>query len=207
MQKIEQPIVVTQTQLDKLETKYKSERGSKRFLLAGSLISIATSFYLIFNPIEKTKIKEEIKYEKLDKEVFKEVEFDTWKELDCMALNIYHEARGEMISGMYHTAHVVMNRVKNREYPNTVCEVVYQEKQFSWTFDGRSDETKERVAWAKSLQIAYDVLVLEDEDRTNGATAYHVKDPNVKFSKKHHERLTFLGQNGKHVFYRDIARR
>jgi len=64
------------------------------------------------------------------------------EQLYCGAQNIYHESRGESNLGQIAVAHVVRNRVESPKYPNTVCEVVWQPKQFSWTHDGRSDETK-----------------------------------------------------------------
>ena len=44
--------------------------------------------------------------------------------LACLALNIYHEARGESIEGQIAVSQVVMERVKSPKYPNTICEVV-----------------------------------------------------------------------------------
>ena len=46
--------------------------------------------------------------------------------LMCLALNIYHEAKNQSFIGQVAVAQVVMNRVKDTRYPNTVCEVVKQ---------------------------------------------------------------------------------
>jgi len=54
-------------------------------------------------------------------------------EVECLAKNLYHEARGENKEGQIAVAIVTMNRVKSSHYPNTICKVVYQHKQFSWT--------------------------------------------------------------------------
>ena len=43
----------------------------------------------------------------------------------CMALNIYHEARSENMAGKFAVADVVLNRVNDRRYPDTVCGVIY----------------------------------------------------------------------------------
>ena len=58
---------------------------------------------------------------------------DFKEKIDCMTANIYHEARGESIKGQYAVAHVTMNRVHHEQFPDTVCEVVFQPKQFSWS--------------------------------------------------------------------------
>src|SRR5919106_4678476 len=55
------------------------------------------------------------------------------RHLDCLARNVYYEARGEPIAGQYAVAEVTMNRKASPRYPKTVCEVVYQKEAFSWT--------------------------------------------------------------------------
>ena len=46
--------------------------------------------------------------------------------LVCLSLNIYHEAKNQSIVGQAAVAEVVMNRVADHRFPNTVCEVVKQ---------------------------------------------------------------------------------
>ena len=48
------------------------------------------------------------------------------EELDCMASNIYFEASTQSRVGKIAVAQVTMNRVRSPEFPNSVCEVVYQ---------------------------------------------------------------------------------
>ena len=50
--------------------------------------------------------------------------------LMCMAINIYHEARNESVIGQIAVGQVVMNRVADERFPNTVCEVVTQGKHY-----------------------------------------------------------------------------
>ena len=47
----------------------------------------------------------------------------------CLAQNIYHEARGEMIEGQIAVSNVVINRVESKQFPNDICSVVYQRNQ------------------------------------------------------------------------------
>jgi spore germination cell wall hydrolase CwlJ-like protein len=54
-------------------------------------------------------------------------------ELGCLVANIYHEARGEDALGQAAVAHVTLNRVRSPSYSDTVCGVVWQPGQFSWT--------------------------------------------------------------------------
>ena len=57
------------------------------------------------------------------------------REYRCMLWNLMHEARGEGTEGMLAVANVVANRVLSDKYPSTVCGVVLQKNQFSWTRD------------------------------------------------------------------------
>ena len=107
-------------------------------------------------------------------------ELDYDSSLDCLALNIYHEARGEPQDGQLAVAQVVMNRVADQRFPNNVCGVVKQggevargRCQFSWWCDGRSDRPGDARAWQESLALAQGVLAGEFEDPTGGALWYH----------------------------------
>ena len=82
-------------------------------------------------------------------------------ELDCLALNIYWEARSESRLGQMAVAAVTLNRVAAPAFPDTVCEVVFQGEergrhlcQFSWRCDGRSDEPRNPIAWEAARRLA-----------------------------------------------------
>jgi len=75
----------------------------------------------------------------------------------CLALAIYHEARGEPVQGRYAVASVIMNRVASPRYPNTVCKVVAQRKQFSFIRAGAELEdlaTPSGRTWQNSKREA-----------------------------------------------------
>ncbi|MGB5741396.1 MAG: cell wall hydrolase, partial [Sedimenticolaceae bacterium] len=125
-------------------------------------------------------------------------------EVLCLALNIYFEARSEAEKGQLAVGHVVMNRVANRHYPNTVCEVVRQggeerlhRCQFSWWCDGHSDKPLNQKAWLKSLKLAIAVYVGHSEDPTHGALWYHADYANPYWS----DTLVVGEKIGQHVFY------
>ena len=113
-------------------------------------------------------------------------------ELECLALNIYHEARSESLAGQYAVADVTLNRVKDTRYPSTICGVVKQavisewavqqglfipkrnQCQFSWYCDGRSDAPVEQYAWLRAKGVAEDILSYRKfRGITEGATHYH----------------------------------
>lgn len=72
--------------------------------------------------------------------------------LTCLALVIYHEARGEPLPAQYAVAEATIRRVKDPRWPNTVCEVVFQNDQYEWAKD--KPPITDRKAWDKSYAIA-----------------------------------------------------
>jgi spore germination cell wall hydrolase CwlJ-like protein len=125
-------------------------------------------------------------------------------EINCLALNIYFEARSEPHEGQYAVGHVVMNRVASQYYPNTVCGVVQQGGelrlhgcQFSWWCDGRPDMPRNKRAWLQSLQIAQAIYSGNSKDPTYGALWYHA-DYVSPFWK---DTLSVAVRIGQHIFY------
>lgn len=84
--------------------------------------------------------------------------------LMCMAVAIFFEARAEPIVGMEAVANVIINRVEDSRYPDTVCGVVWEHKQFSWTHDGLTDDPEahtghqDKLAWVTSQRVAEEAL-------------------------------------------------
>jgi len=82
-------------------------------------------------------------------------------EFFCMAKNIFYEAGIESDLGKYAVAHVTVNRVLHENWPNTICNVVYQYAQFSWTLDRKRRNVVPQSGnknWQRSLEIAHDVM-------------------------------------------------
>ena len=126
------------------------------------------------------------------------------KELNCMALNLYHEARSEGINGLVAVGHVVLNRVANNRFPNTICKVVRQggEKrrykcQFSWYCDGKRDRPANKAAWQTAKTIAKAIINGVIEDPTGGAMWYHADYVKPYWAKS----VSYNGKIGRHLFY------
>jgi spore germination cell wall hydrolase CwlJ-like protein len=132
-----------------------------------------------------------------------EAEFQA-REMRCMALAIYFEARDEPIKGQIAVAQVIMNRVKSPFYPKTMCGVIYQGAerrnscQFSFACDGHPDRPTEKKEWATSIDIAkqvtYGKVYLAD---VGDATHYHATYVHPDWIKQVH-RVTKIGG---HIFY------
>lgn len=77
------------------------------------------------------------------------------KEIECLARNIYHEARFEPYIGQLAVAQVTFNRVLDGKWGHSFCDVVYAYKQFSWTLlpKLRNKELSGK-RWRESLHVA-----------------------------------------------------
>lgn len=120
------------------------------------------------------------------------------QEIRCLAENIYFEARGEPIKGQKAVAFVTLNRLNTEGFPNTICDVVWEANQFSWT--KKDDLTiKEQDAWRLAEFIARDTIAHYESmpDPTNGALFFHEESINPYWSKS----FSLKAKIGKHKFY------
>lgn len=120
-----------------------------------------------------------------------------WQHL-CLAKTIYWEARGESIRGQYAVASTVLNRVKSKKHPNTICKVVYQRNQFSWTHIHKHDRISEPLAWQVAKVVATAAIEGLVPDLTHGATYYHADYVRPSWRKKFQKTIKI----GKHIFYK-----
>ena len=118
--------------------------------------------------------------------------------LFCLAQNIYFEARSQPLIEQVAVAQVVMNRVRSPHYPNSVCDVVWERRQFSWTHDGKSDSPRNVSAWVEANQIASLVLSPGFPDLVDGATHYHAHYVSPSWASS----LESVATIGTHKFYR-----
>ncbi|MCP5153407.1 MAG: cell wall hydrolase [Ectothiorhodospiraceae bacterium] len=118
-------------------------------------------------------------------------------EVHCLALNIYHEARGEPLEGKLAVASVTLNRVRSERYPDRVCDVVWQRGQFSWTHDGRSDVPRDRRSWEAALRMARTVYRTAQFSTVGRATHFHASSVRPAWASA--KRL--VRRVGRHLFY------
>ena len=136
---------------------------------------------------------------------------EEFPEVRCMALNIYYEARGSSLADRAGVADVVLNRVNDTRYPNTICEVVKQgvkhsngqmkrnKCQFSWYCDGKADNPQNEDLWVDAQTLAWNIVENgKHRGLTEGATHYHATYVNPRWAKT----LQLVGRIGAHIFYR-----
>lgn len=114
----------------------------------------------------------------------------------CLALNIYFEARGESIDAQLLVAESVINRSIERN--QSICEVVYDDNQYSWTNDHLSDTPRDNNAFAIASSIA--AQAMNGDHMHSGVTHYHEKSIRPAWAAH----LQVLGRYGNHVFYKEL---
>jgi spore germination cell wall hydrolase CwlJ-like protein len=124
------------------------------------------------------------------------------RDLNCMAEAIYHEARGESTRGQAAVAEVILNRAESRQFPSSVCGVINQPSQFSYTIGGRK-AIRNKAAYLRARDIARNALAGAPRVLTGGATYFHT--PAVRPSWSHRFQRTV--QIGQHIFYRPGGQR
>ena len=147
------------------------------------------------------------------------------RSVECLALNMYHEARNQGSAGLLAVTAVVFNRVNDKRFPNTVCEVIEQGPtreswktkqtpdpsdakfypiknrcQFSWYCDGKSDVPKQKKTYERLLTIAESIVYnrIPFIDITDGALFYHADYVTPSWAKTKIRTVEIED----HIFYR-----
>ncbi len=138
----------------------------------------------------------------------------------CLALALYHEARGEPLEGQKAVGLTILNRVASKAYPPTICGVVFQnferfnKCQFSFTCDRRDNTPGNPVKFAQMIRISDQIIAsVGPQSGADGkgpaagalipaqylfATHYHRHDVHPSWSKK----LEFIARIGDHNFFK-----
>jgi len=120
------------------------------------------------------------------------------KQAKCLADNLHYEARGESLAGIRAVASVVLNRVASKRWPNSICKVVYQSKQFSWANDYRARNPR-LVAYTQKVQrVVSKAMAGRLKDNTRKSTHYHTLAVYPRWAG----RLEMTEVIGFHVFYK-----
>jgi len=122
------------------------------------------------------------------------------RQVICLAKNIWFESRGEPSDGQLAVGLVTLNRAEHTSWPKTICEVVYQPGQFSWTAEpGLRNKKPTGEQWEQIVLLSATLMHRRDlfDDITDGATYFHATYVKPGWSKLQH--TIRLGQ---HVFYK-----
>lgn len=120
-----------------------------------------------------------------------------WKDCSVLQEAIVYESRGEPLAGKRMVAKVVLNRVQHPHWPDTVEEVLYEPKQFSYVNDKHLQRKPDKNDWVVAGKVAYNLLT-ERTRVDSEATFYHNKRVRPSWSK--HKEV--VAEIGNHVFYK-----
>lgn len=134
-----------------------------------------------------------------------ETELERDHAVGCLAQAVYFEAGFEPIAGQRAVAQVVLNRVRDPNFPASICGVVYQgwERktgcQFSFVCDGsltRRPPTMEQ--WAAAWDVAVAAVTGYVEASVGTATHYHTDYVDPYWAPT----LVEVSKVGQHIFYK-----
>lgn len=118
------------------------------------------------------------------------------KETECLAKNIYYEAKGESLQGQTAVALVTLNRLRSKRWGKTICQVVYAKNQFSWTRSKKIKKPK-GAAWLQALRVAKKVKRGAKMRGMQNVLYFHAKGKKPNWAHK----LKVSLRLGNHVFY------
>ncbi len=136
--------------------------------------------------------------------VFKGDADDRRRALRCLTQAVYYEAALEPDAGQAAVAQVVLNRVRDPNYANTVCGVVFEGAervtgcQFSFTCDGSLSQAPVAWAWERARKVAEKALAGEVAQSVGTATHYHADYVHPWWAPT----VAKVNQIGAHIFYR-----
>ena len=132
-------------------------------------------------------------------------------QINCLVEAVYHEARSERFMAQLSVANVVLQRVTDRRFPNTICKVVHQGKynrrgqpirnkcMFSYWCDGKSERMYDHESFEAAIEISYLIMQGVRLGTVKGATHYHAYYVKPRWSYKMNHMFT----TGKHLFYKE----
>jgi spore germination cell wall hydrolase CwlJ-like protein len=123
------------------------------------------------------------------------------EQANCIAIAVYHEARGESVEGQLAVARVIMNRAASGKYPASWCGTVKQPWQFSFVNPrtGHMPSVDESSAsWRKALGVTRLAINNAVPILTQDVLWYHADYVAPSWGR----RLSFVQKIGTHIFYR-----
>lgn len=118
-------------------------------------------------------------------------------ELNCLAIGVYYESKGEPLEGQLAVAEVILNRAKSGRFPASVCGVLTQRGQFSFVRGGRLPQPPASTrAWKTALAVAQVARDDSWDSSVSNALFFHARYVSPGW------RRARVGSVGNHIFYR-----
>ncbi|HUG46307.1 MAG TPA: cell wall hydrolase [Sphingomicrobium sp.] len=119
------------------------------------------------------------------------------REMECLAVGIYFESKGEPLIGQLAVGEVIVNRAESGRFPSTYCGVLVQRKQFSFV-RGKSwpKVARQSRAWKTAVAIAKIVDQDLKDSKAGNALFFHARRVSPGWKMKR------VASIGNHIFYR-----
>jgi spore germination cell wall hydrolase CwlJ-like protein len=118
------------------------------------------------------------------------------RELHCLAVGVYYEAKGEPLAGQLAVAEVILDRSTSGRFPRSVCSVITQRGQFSFVRGGKMPTPPANAAWRKAQAVAQVAEKNLWDSPVDGALFFHARYVSPRWKRAR------VGSVGNHVFYR-----
>jgi len=119
------------------------------------------------------------------------------KEMQCLAGTVYFESKGEVLAGQLAVARVVLARKNSSRFPNSICGVVFQRKQFSFIRNGQMPRIdKGHRHWRNAVAISKIAVANSWKSPVEGALFFHARYVSPGW------RLKRMARIDNHIFYR-----
>lgn len=120
------------------------------------------------------------------------------RELECLAVGVYFEAKSESLAGQLAVGQVIANRANSgKRFPSSYCGVLFQRGQFSFVRRGTYPYiSRASRQWQTAVAIARIIDQELHDSAVPNALFFHARRVNPRW------RLTRVGTVGNHVFYR-----
>lgn len=123
----------------------------------GNLYDIAVKFGVSESELQRINFKENTKVASGEKLIIPASL--SGEEKDLLARLVHAEAKGEPYEGKVAVAHVVLNRVDDERFPDTIKSVIFEKRQFQPVDNGSINEPADKEA----ERAVDEALALEDE--------------------------------------------
>jgi len=120
----------------------------------------------------------------------------TDSELNCLAVGVYYEAKGEPLAGQLAVADVILNRTTSGRFPRSVCGVLKQRGQFSFVRGGTLPTPPANAQWRKAMAVAQVAQKDLWDSPVENALYFHARYVSPRWNRAR------VGTVGNHVFYR-----
>jgi spore germination cell wall hydrolase CwlJ-like protein len=118
------------------------------------------------------------------------------RELNCIAVGVYFEAKGEPLAGQLAVAHTIINRTRSGRFPASACSVLTQRGQFSFVRRGVVPDASGRAGWRTAVAVAKVAASELWDSAAPKALFFHARHVSPRW------RMTRVAAVGNHIFYR-----